>query len=862
MANYYKGSFVNTQVDYLDNSPNEQTIYLKITDLGASNVLPYGLNFWADSSIGDNNQLMNVSWDDLPADTTSLVIGYKLQSEVSYTDITITTPGTSGFHQWISPYGDYDIRFQVVRPGGTETYFIYSPTTYELEMADSPVVFQTVDNSEDKFTTIKSKSCTIRVFTNDDVNAMTFSNGGDNQYKVEVAINDETAVIFSGWLSISDLGQTFQPDPNVLVLTATDGLGFLRDLPLSDDDGRYLTGPHPLIKLMSWCLKKTGLSLDIWVQMNLIENHATYDVPSNHFYNYVYTDAKTFEAEINQAEDCFSVLQKILGEFCELSQDKNRWFIKSIDEAGYSEFRICRFDYNGEVIDYQTKTYQKLIGPTDTMAFMNDDARLSLQRPYKTVTQTYNYDYPAEIIGNIGFDRGDLLDDTDPLDKTYIFDNWTVIQGVPGYYAAPSSSATIHRIYNTDDYEIERYVVLTPKPWTGMSLNLQTYARSEAFYIHEKDKFYASVDWRLPNNIGTGGANYNIMQVVLHGDDGSWWLLGVPTIGSTEYAWYNTSNWTTNTGKGLISVDWDIDLTEWQNVSWDAPPCPTSGNLYVWLYQFNQTLDSADDVDIWYSNLSFDYVPYVNGSYQKYSGQAHTSEQTVDNKATRENQVYVSDAPKRAMKGCMIKILDTVELYNDPLVFEDGTGVTLDGFQTPYFNLNDYVLISGTALNNAKYRIVAINYSSITDKTILTFDGTTYAESITAIISGYTYEMTDLFYDSILYPWGVTAALYPYGQHQNQAVWNQFNRVFTAFEATIDGLDTDTVDTYDLPDLPDLMHEYEQTDPHPATTNKQFKVLHYEQDTDNCEWSLYMMEVSDSTIPKSYDGHSFKYVQK
>ena len=862
MANYYKGSFVNTQVDYLDNSPNEQTIYLKITDLGASNVLPYGLNFWADSSIGDNNQLMNVSWDDLPADTTSLVIGYKLQSEVSYTDITITTPGTSGFHQWISPYGDYDIRFQVVRPGGTETYFIYSPTTYELEMADSPVVFQTVDNSEDKFTTIKSKSCTIRVFTNDDVNAMTFSNGGDNQYKVEVAINDETAVIFSGWLSISDLGQTFQPDPNVLVLTATDGLGFLRDLPLSDDDGRYLTGPHPLIKLMSWCLKKTGLSLDIWVQMNLIENHATYDVPSNHFYNYVYTDAKTFEAEINQAEDCFSVLQKILGEFCELSQDKNRWFIKSIDEAGYSEFRICRFDYNGEVIDYQTKTYQKLIGPTDTMAFMNDDARLSLQRPYKTVTQTYNYDYPAEIIGNIGFDRGDLLDDTNPLDKTFIFDNWTVIQGVPGYYAAPSSSATIHRIYNADDYEIERYVVITPKPWTGMSLNLQTYARSEAFYIHEKDKFYASVDWRLPNNIGTGGANYNIMQVVLHGDDGSWWLLGVPTIGSTEYAWYNTSNWTTNTGKGLISVDWDIDLTEWQNVSWDAPPCPTSGNLYVWLYQFNQTLDSADDVDIWYSNLSFDYVPYVNGSYQKYSGQAHTSEQTVDNKATRENQVYVSDAPKRAMKGCMIKILDTVELYNDPLVFEDGTGVTLDGFQTPYFNLNDYVLISGTALNNAKYRIVAINYSSITDKTILTFDGTTYAESITAIISGYTYEMTDLFYDSILYPWGVTAALYPYGQHQNQAVWNQFNRVFTAFEATIDGLDTDTVDTYDLPDLPDLMHEYEQTDPHPATTNKQFKVLHYEQDTDNCEWSLYMMEVSDSTIPKSYDGHSFKYVQK
>jgi len=69
MANFYKGSFVNTQVDYLDNSPNEQTIHVKIT---------------------------NTAENDL--------------SEV------------------------------------------------ELETADAPVVLQTVDNSEDKFTPIKSKS--------------------------------------------------------------------------------------------------------------------------------------------------------------------------------------------------------------------------------------------------------------------------------------------------------------------------------------------------------------------------------------------------------------------------------------------------------------------------------------------------------------------------------------------------------------------------------------------------------------------------------------------------------------------------------------------------------------------------------
>jgi len=58
------------------------------------------------------------------------------------------------------------------------------------------------------------------------------------------------------------------------------------------------------------------------------------------------------------------------------------------------------------------------------------------------------------------------------------------------------------------------------------------------------------------------------------------------------------------------------------------------------------------------------------------------------------------------------------------------------------------------------------------------------------------------------------------------------------------------------------MHMYRENDVHPATYNKQFKCLHYEQDTDNCEWSIYMIEVGDGSIPKTYDGHTFKYIQK
>ena len=264
---------------------------------------------------------------------------------------------------------------------------------------------------------------------------------------------------------------------------------------------------------------------------------------------------------------------------------------------------------------------------------------------------------------------------------------------------------------------------------------------------------------------------------------------------------------------------------------------PYTGKLYVRLLNANYQVSTLYfSSDTWYSDLNIELTPKIAGSWEKFSGQVHLSEQDVDNKASRDETVSMSDAPRIEMKGSMLKIEDTYQIYSGAAAFEDGNSVTLDGFLTPFFNINDYIVITGTSSNNAKYRIIDTNYASIGDKTVLSFAEETYSEiAASAILSGYYYELVSTFYDSILYPSGVTSALYPYGQHQNQAVWNQFNRVFTAFEATIDGLDTDTVDTYDLPDLPDLMHEYEQTDPHPATTNKQFKVLHYEQDTDNCE---------------------------
>ena len=39
-------------------------------------------------------------------------------------------------------------------------------------------------------------------------------------------------------------------------------------------------------------------------------------------------------------------------------------------------------------------------------------------------------------------------------------------------------------------------------------------------------------------------------------------------------------------------------------------------------------------------------------------------------------------------------------------------------------------------------------------------------------------------------------------------------------------------------------------------------LLHYEQNPDLSEWGMYVQEVTDSTIEKNYEGHTFKYIQQ
>src|SRR4249919_387506 len=205
----------------------------------------------------------------------------------------------------------------------------------DIEGAEDAIRIVSQDNDESKYSPIKAKKCVIKFLNSQAVNVRTFSIGEDNRWLVEVKIN--SLLVFVGHLEQGDIEEPFQYEQDqIVVLTATDGLGILKTHRLDDTFNLWTTsggcGPNEnrIIDYIANCLGASGLSLTINVINNLreIDNPATDPVTLGCIYAALYLDIKTFEDQkVGQYTNCYDVLEKILGHDCYLTQAKGEWWI-------------------------------------------------------------------------------------------------------------------------------------------------------------------------------------------------------------------------------------------------------------------------------------------------------------------------------------------------------------------------------------------------------------------------------------------------------------------------------------------------------------------------------------------------------
>jgi hypothetical protein len=658
-----------------------------------------------------------------------------------------------------------------------------------------------------------------------------------------------TEVIFKGFLIVADMSESFMPHPRELELVANDGLGLLKDIPLTDLAGDVPTGYNRLAEYLAWSLSKTGLSLNINVINNIMEAgskikvQAEFHAPDNfdvdndyedffyvgmplkitgtalnnitttvtdvtpggpgetnvevsgsissepveatfqnmnnrHFYHGVYLDAKTFEAEINIFEDCYAVIEKILGESCQLFQRNGEWWVIRIDEIATDDYYVATFNSSGQITTEATLyAFDKEIGKDDQVVFFSGEAtRVRTEMAHKELKLTYSYSTPLENPCNSEFSRGDFIADLpdETIEgitydaKSYQVDCWTYVKfpfSPDDLTNLPDDDAYVKRLF-VGDYEKQRFVVLP------LDTDLHSLF-SEAIYMDLNDKINISIDFRGIQDLAfPGPVVVPSYYVWLDADDGTnWFLWG-------DGNWYESDvTWTTNFN-GIRQVgDPLIDNTVFWPAAVESKACPVSGNLYI-------SLNNADNDDIDANNISIEYLPIINSSYRQYTGQQHLVTQDLDNKVRREKEVYISDSPKRLFKGAL-------------LIFV-GTGYTLAG----------------------------------------------------------------LFYDGAKFPAGLpsSANQFPFGEIQAFDVWNQMRIDMRIFDAQCQGIDSGATDVLNWVDMVSLLHKFLLVDADLHTNNRKFKMLTNTIIWDKAEWSGVLREVYNTIKGKNYTGHTFKYL--
>lgn len=270
MSTNYRMQFDTDAVERTDRSISipAKTVTINIIDTESgieSTGIEYMINPSATPGFNDLTFLSGV----LPEGTDSLKVYISTDNGASWTEYTdilvnLTEPTTFtiavGIYKIVLHYteGDTEVEYSL-----SEAEVIY------LQPAMSPLVIEVVDNNEDKFTPIRAKQAIIQFLSNtsEGQSMTTFSDSSDNRWKVIIDVDGE--IIFIGFLMLTDMQQPFLPDPQVITLTASDHLGILKDIPLTDDDGLNPQGKYTLGQLIAMALKKTGLELEIIVINNI-----------------------------------------------------------------------------------------------------------------------------------------------------------------------------------------------------------------------------------------------------------------------------------------------------------------------------------------------------------------------------------------------------------------------------------------------------------------------------------------------------------------------------------------------------------------------------------------------------------------
>lgn len=478
---------------------------------------------------------------------------------------------------------------------------------------------------------------------------------------------------FTGFL-VPGLGTVeFKDKPHQLDLTATDGLGLLKGVVLTDNLDENFTGVNLQVDYLRAILNKTDLGLNIRVYSSIVEESMTdrTEAPESDTLNQSALHARSFLKDPITFYDCYKCLQIILEEGFALYQWMGKWVIRCNVELQTNiglKNSYTEYDSEGVIVE----AAQDGIGPAEVgrdkvLEPINISGKLSSRFAVKSVKTGWDYVVWPELPTNNKFERatvfesGDYFDeddldgdgDTSELVGTYTkatIDSWTYGK----FLNNPTQITNLPALDPTTDIAYRRII----KDQAGNELvrevilenNLDDQHRlliCEAVPCIKGDKFSVTFDAKR-----TGGSS-----------DGTFDYLCIFVKGASANRWNLLSQDSTLPDGGpLVWEDTNLVnplrrfydngevITEYVGYNIQPPPIPENGELFIC---FRNT--DSNGTKQYYRNFKFEYFPFIAGGYIQVDGDYWFTEQDLPLQDIIEKKVGISDSIRKLLKGAIYR---------------------------------------------------------------------------------------------------------------------------------------------------------------------------------------------------------------
>ena len=468
----------------------------------------------------------------------------------------------------------------------------------ELQAGVRPVVFREYNTDEDIFKPIRAFLCEIQIMTNvNGVTLDTFIANNDTDIQVIVHYNGYYGIsTWYGYILQDDIEEVWDDGNHYLIIRAAEGFGLLKNIPFAIA-GAEPIGKYTPLQFIENALSTltTGVTADYYVLNNLFHDSMV-DTAGRHPLNQCYIDAKTFQQEGTEYDDCYTVIEKICAAFGQsIFFDGQMWLFRP-EELYTSYNNNLRVSNVTSVNQFEILTrYDIEIGVGREMQPIMPEMLRTINRATKFDEVDFYYNGFDEMLQNETFARG-ALTSSSATTKTYNVDSWTFRRGGLDSTTAGTGTFAAREIYNSSlgGGLLERYIFLD----LATPANDYQFVKSQSVAVPSLGiiKFTTDIKWAntITNNsipvawvILQSGSFYYCLN-----EEGEWILALSLFAASASYIRLD------------ISSSSNVDMTTWNTIQVESNILPVAGNVTVYLG--SQTFSTANIV--YYKNMEFEYL--------------------------------------------------------------------------------------------------------------------------------------------------------------------------------------------------------------------------------------------------------------